>query len=192
MGLDDKGLDQPMVRLQVEGGSYPHQRRSRTWLTVRQSELSQAIQRIHRFGGKILEVQPVTQALERSQTPMEDGRISELTSQASSADEREEMRGEPASPNAQLTPPLPPEAPMSPPTQTLTQSVPVEAVKPLSPVYSWFPQGKVDPSRIKPVRRQPIKRPKRDRRQGRKLSLGKQRRQFFRSQPLKRRRRRYR
>lgn len=182
-----------MVRLQVEGGSYPHQRRSRTWLTVRQSELSQTIQRIHRFGGKILEVERLTEGRERTDIPLEDRRISELTSPESSADEREEILEEPAPLDPQVTAPSPPEAPTAPIAPTVKpQSLRVAAVKPLSPVYSWFPQGKVDPSRIKPVRRQGIKRPKRDRRQERKLFLAKQRRQFFRSQPLKRRRRSYR
>lgn len=191
MGLDDKGLDQPMVRIQVEGGSYPHQRRSRTELTVRQSELSQAIQRIHRFGGKILEVQRVTQGLERSETPMEDRTISESTSQELSTDQREQTREEQASPNPQFTVTSPPDAGISPIAQTVKpQSLRVKSPKPLSPVYSWFPQGKVDPSRIKPVRRQPLQRPKPYQQQYRELSLGKQRRQFFRSQLLTRRRRR--
>lgn len=182
-----------MVRIQVEGGSYPHQRRSQTWLTVRQSELSQAIQRIHRFGGKILEVQRVTQEGERPETPRGDGRISESASQESSTDRREQMIEvkEQASPDPQLTVTSPPDARIAPITQTVKPpSLGVEGLKGRSPVYSWFPQGKVDPSRIKPVRRQPIKQPKPYQQQYRQLSLGKQRRQFFRSQPLTRRRRR--
>jgi len=162
MEFEGTALHEPMVRLQIQGGSYPHQRRSRTELRVRQSQLSQTIQRIHRFGGKILEVQQVSVRAEALS--------SDRTDRSS---ERQEIQTSEA-----VKPQVHPQVDR------------VEKSKPLSPVYSLFPHGKVDSSKMKPVRRPWVKPLRKGKRPYRQLSLGKQRRQFFRSQALKRRRRR--
>ncbi|HBQ98681.1 MULTISPECIES: phycobilisome linker polypeptide [unclassified Roseofilum] len=176
MGLEGKALHEPMVRLQIEGGNSPHQRRVRSGLTVRQSQLSQAIQRIHRSGGKILEVQRVTQKLEKAETTTEHQAISQSFESV-----RTEVSQNPEPVEVELDPPI---------AQTFNpQARAVTEPKPFSPVYySLFPQRKVDWSRIPPVRRQRMKPSLKRKQLYRTLSPGKQRRRFFRCQPLKRRR----
>lgn len=190
MGLEGKALHEPMVRLQIEGGNSPHQRRVRSGLTVRQSQLSQAIQRIHRSGGKILEVQRVTQKLEKAETTTEHQAISQsfesVRTEASLSDQTDRILDREASQN-----PEPVEVELDPPiAQTFQpQARAVAEPTPFSPIYySLFPQRKVDRSRIPPVRRQRMKNSLKRKQLYRTLSPGKQRRRFFRCQPLKRRR----
>ncbi|MDJ1176662.1 phycobilisome linker polypeptide [Roseofilum capinflatum] len=194
MGLEPKSLNQSMVRLQIEGGSYPNQRQARTWLTVRQNQLSQTIQRIHRFGGKILAVEQVEvlSPLAIDASPREDRGSSDsfesVENRESSSDRQVDRSSEPPeSPD-----PDPSDPPVIPESRN-SKPLAVEKSTTRSPVYSLFPGRKVNPSRIKPVRRQHLKptKPHQKPFRHRQLSRAKQRRLFFRSQPLKRGRRRY-
>lgn len=179
MGLEPKSLHQPMVRLQIEGGSYPNQRHARTGLTVRQSQLSQTIQRIHRFGGKILAVEQV-----KVFNPFE--------IEASARDDRGISDAFESVENPESSSDRPPESPDPDPRDSELIAPIRKETKTRSPVYSRLPGRKVNPSEIKPVRSHRVKTAKSDQKpfRHRQLSRAKQRRLFFRSQPLRRRRRR--
>jgi len=197
MGLEPKSLNQSMVRLQIEGGSYPNQRQARTWLTVRQNQLSQTIQRIHRCGGKILAVEQVEvlSPLEIDASPREDRRSSDsfesVENRESSSDRQVDRSSE--SPEPPESPDPDPSDPPVIPESRNSKPLAVEKSTTRSPVYSLLPRRKVNPSQIKPVRRHRLKPRKLHQKpfRHRQLSRAKQRRLFFRSQPLKRGRRRY-
>ncbi|MDJ1178425.1 phycobilisome linker polypeptide [Roseofilum sp. BLCC_M91] len=186
MGLEPKSLHQPMVRLQIEGGSYPNQRHARTGLTVRQSQLSQTIQRIHRFGGKILAVEQVKvfNPFEIEASARDDRGISEAFESVENPESSSDRPPEPPDPDPRDSE-LIAQSPNSKPLA-------VEEPKTPSAVYSRLPGRKVNPSEIKPVRSHRVKTAKSDQKpfRHRQLSRAKQRRLFFRSQPLRRRRRR--
>ncbi len=220
MALDPNDGNQPILLIEVMGGRYPTQRRTRSWLKVPQSQLSQALQKIHRFGGRILRVEPmgereegITLRLEPSQaisaelfTPQE--RESPEPAPVMSIPERVEALelAEISIPPQERESPEPDPVMPVPPMRVIAIEEEENAIETIielpkvewertqpTRIYSLFPPGKVKAGTIKPVCRQWRKKKREACRfwlPSRELSIGKQRRVFFRSQSPRRRRRR--